>query len=105
MLPLQQSGEAKALAIAQHALTEENGYDSNLNRTGEPGDFDVPRVSWSRHILPSGYGLTCEVYVLELDRCQHREGTVLALPLRKTSRYSNIALAGSILVFHRVSVG
>ena len=31
--------------------------------------------------LTSGYGLTCEVYVLELDRCQHPEGTVLALPV------------------------
>ncbi len=29
--------------------------------------------------LTSGYGLTCEVYVLELDRCQHPEGTVPAL--------------------------
>lgn len=32
-------------------------------------------------IFASGYGLTCDVYVLELDRCQHPEGTVTALAI------------------------
>lgn len=31
--------------------------------------------------LTSGYGLACEVYVLELDRCQHPEGAVPALAI------------------------
>ncbi len=36
--------------------------------------------------MTSGYGLTCEVYVLELDRCQHPEGTVPALATQGRSR-------------------
>ena len=31
--------------------------------------------------LISGYGLTCEVYVLELDRGQHSESAVPTLPV------------------------
>ncbi|MDF2896911.1 MAG: hypothetical protein K0Q46_3697 [Rhodococcus erythropolis] len=33
--------------------------------------------------MTSGYGLTCEVYVLELDRCQHRESAVPTLAVEE----------------------
>lgn len=50
----------------------------------------LPRVLRSCDILISGYGFTCEMCVLELDRCQHPEGTVRALAVVGVLRCTRI---------------